>query len=234
MIVHIYNQRGIYLSLDLEVTWHAAASGQRSVCQLVIPRNSPAWDPDVLGEQGGYWVEILTPVGRWQGVTDIPQWSPGGMTVDVVEAATWFEDLRVGVGRWRGLTAGHIVRVAYRHALAGRGATALQLGHVVCAPPAVPTIEFTRQTVIDVLRTLMEQTGQEWVLQDGRLHWLPHAGRYHDLPPIVDDGRVFPALSPGTLDDQANEFIEVAPSGAAWTAYSPDPRPLRPRVVVEG
>lgn len=231
MIILISHERDVFLNLDATVRWRASASMELGSAEFTIPRrNSPAWDDEVIDVRGGSLTTIGTTFGTWPGVTDIPQWPPEGASIEADHVAVWLEDMRVGTGYFTGLAAGLIVRAAFRQAIQAAGAPVLTLGHVAMAGPVVPEFTLDRQPLLDVLNELHEQTGQEWTIDEHyRFHWLPHEGEFHDRWPIVDDGRLFPRLAPGTLDDRPGEVLEVDESGRVWRARGDDPRPLRPK-----
>ncbi|MFW6075018.1 MAG: hypothetical protein ACOC9Y_05435 [Chloroflexota bacterium] len=230
MIVRVQNERGVYLHLQAEVSWATAVTGEHGECTITIPRRSPAWDEDVIDVRGAFPVDVMTPWGIWNGVANKPSWPDPGMRFVAQSLSIWLEDRTLESGSFASITAGLVVEEAYRQGMSGLGAPMMQLGEIVYGPPLVPEIAWDESsTFLDVLRDLMEITGQEWVIDDRRrLHWLPHAGQYHDLPPIVDDGRLFPSLAPGTLDDMPGEFVERDPSGPSYTAVSDGRLPLRP------
>lgn len=228
MIIRIQNERGVYLNLKADVTWTVPASGKHGEATFEIPRVSAAWSDDVIDPRGGFLVDIVTPYGVWQGVADLPQWKPAGMTVKASHITRWPELRRVGTGTYIGCLAGHIVKRGFLDAMSNLGAMALKLGHIVYAGPVIEEpIQFNGQPFLQVLNRLSELTGQEWVIDDdGRFHWLAHAGEYHDLPPIVDDGWIFPTLNPGTLNDRAAITTEQYDDGRFYRVYSDDQRPL--------
>lgn len=214
MLVLIHGgERPAALDLGADVTWTSPLSGDFGTTTLTVPRESAAWAADVIPTDGGFLATVLTQFGPYRGVCDKPTWTPAGMTIIVHELSIWVSLRLVGVRTFVGCTAGMIFRRAVSDALLGHGSLPITLGPVLHAPPIIPLYEFTRQPLIDVLNDLHELSGQIWWLDsDLQINWGLRPGRFIERT-LVDDGRLFGELQPGTLEAEEASLVEIQEDG---------------------
>lgn len=219
MLVTIRYRRGITLDCYADVTWEASAGQSLGSARVRIPRDSPAWDADIISESGGFLVDITTGAGRWRGIADAPVWSPEGMEIRCQHIMSWARIRHVGTTRrLHGLTPGGIVRRAVTDALIGLGSAPVTVGAIVEAPPVIASYEFKGQSLLTVLADMQQQSGQAWLItNDLQFEWRQQVGRYRELT-LVDDGRYLSTLQRTPLADQAAESIEIEQSGRTFTA----------------
>lgn len=239
MLVRIGDTAAIVRDLAvLEVRWQAAASDQEGGARLWIPRSDPAYDPQYLNPRGGSWVELHAgPHGVFHGIADVPKAERGGAIVPVLPLSRWLAIRRVPGPRRTliGLTAGAIARQAARLALGPLGQAAIPLGTFVEGGPALAEFQLGEQTLLDVLRSLHQATGQEWSIdaRSGRLSWMARQGRPRYERVLLDLGQVGAAPASGSLADVVREVTEVLPDGTSYTATAPDVSPRWPAQRVE-
>lgn len=220
------------LDIGASVSWNTTESGEFGVATLTVPRDSAAWNLDVVLEDGGFLVDIMTQFGAWTGVADRPQWRPAGMRITVHHIHEWLSLRLVGRRAFAGVTAGAIAYRAVQDALAGHGTLPITAGAILQAPPVIPLYEFDRQPLMDVLTDLHERTGQSWWLdRHNRFVWGNRQGQYRERT-FVDDGRLFQHLQPGTLVQLDDEVIEVEDGGREFSARGSAPL-LWPRQRLE-
>lgn len=219
MLVTIRGATGITLDTFAEPTWEASGGQAIGSARIRIPRDSAAWDADVISETGGFLVDIESPAGLWRGIADSPTFSPEGMELRAQHIMAWAKTRHVSTfRRLHGLTPGAIAKRAVEDALVGLGSVPVTIGPIVEAPPVLSVFEFKGQSLLAVLTELQNESGQAWVIDNLlRFSWRQQVGRYRELT-LIDDGKYLRTLQRTPLADQYAEDIEVEQSGRTFTA----------------
>jgi hypothetical protein len=180
MLVTLRNTSSITLDLDAEVMDRATVTQQLGRRMLRIPHTSPAWDEAYINSAGGTFVEFFTGRQIARGIADRPQIRRGIMELAVYPPEQWFAIRYVSTNRqFRSVPAGAIAMNAVRDGVLGLGTATILPGSIVIGAPAV-TMDFSGQTVLQVLQHLTDASGQTWMLDnDMRFHWVAQQGRYH-------------------------------------------------------
>lgn len=208
------------LDLPCELTFSTSNSQSFGSAKLTIPRNSAAWDDQIISERGGFLVQVFTPVGNATLIANTPAYTPAGMTVEALHPAAWCGIRHVSPSRTLvGLPAGAIAQLAVKDALMGLGAVPVTIGPILQSPPIINEYRFQRQTLLSVLTDLQKQTGQQWQLDESlQFRWVAQTGKYREVI-LLDDGKFLDRLQRTPLADQHREHIEVDPAGRTYTAH---------------
>ena len=221
-LVTLSKQRAVILALDCRVSWHTGSNRQYGQVEFVIPAHSPAWDEEVIDEQGGFNVKVSTPYGKWGGIATEVKNEDAGFRVIAQDFWAYAEVRTVSSNRiFAGVTAGCIARVAVRDAMVGLGNRPFTIGPILEAPPVIMEYAFTGQYLMDVLTDLTERSGHDFKFDaDGVFHWVSRLGRSHDIT-LIDDGTLRSPLQPRPLREQFSESIEVEETGRTFRVYNP-------------
>lgn len=232
MLTRIHAGSGVAIDINAKPQWSATASGQFGSCMLDIPRDSAAWDENIVYEDGRYLIEVMSRFGLWRGITDTePVYSPAGVRVKADHISAWSGIRYMALPRrFQSAPAGLIARYAVRQALIGHDGIPVTLGRLVIAPPLVD-LNLDGQSLADVLAELTSLTGQEWTIDDDlTFNWVMRQGTTHDFV-ITDDGRLFPDVQ---FDSgHTGEVIEVDDAGRRFVAYSGEAPRLWPSQETE-
>lgn len=226
MLVTLTNTDTITVDLPVDsLSWAVTSAGELGQARFTIPRNSPAFSAAYFDEDGGSLVRFSHgQLGDWPGLID------GDMTIDgtgaVIQAGhmTALAGIRtLAVSRtFRAITAGAIARVAVMDALSGLGKLVMQPGTFVEAAPIIPEFTFTGQYLTEVLNTLAELSGQEWVISNtGLISWLPRQGSLY-APWLAEPSALSAGSRTANPRERVSEYIVRDGLGRAYSAYNND------------
>lgn len=225
MQVTLRHRESITLDLNVrQVIWALASARQVGTAQIDVPRESAAFDPRYIADDGGTFIVIEhAQLGRWLGVTIGTNYDESGVTLSAVHIAALVSKRIVSKRDYLSpVSAGVIVKDAVLDALTGLPQFPVRPGSFLEAPPVVDGYSLNYNQLSAVLTDLMGRSGHEWGIDEtGAFNWVarigqPRAGFY------VQNRDLFDVQYQSSLDETVYEVIALPPDGSPFRVSSTD------------